>query len=766
MAELATLGIEAKTNGVDQATSKLDKLTGAAKRAEGASGSLAGATEKAAASMGLWTDKAGRLRNAVGQFASSQEKAAAAALAAAGALDAESAAALKAAGAVNKLNGAANDNKRHMSAASMNVGNLAAQFQDIGVSAAMSMNPLQIALQQGTQISAVLGPMGASGAVKVLGEAFLSVISPVSLVTIAIVALAAAGLQMVNWSKLAASALTMLANGLVVIAPYAAAAAAGLALLYAPAIIGGIIGLIALLARLSVAAIGAAASMAAANPAGALVLGMVAAVAAANIFRDELTQVFGVDIVGSAKEGANLVIGAFVAAFHDLEFLWAQFPDVIGAAAIGAANMAIKAVNAIVSASVNAINGLIRSVQTVFKTGAAVGAGMDVEKILGNTSGLGGFIEAPQLDEIANEAAGRLAGAVRTRNKQLQNDLTADYLGTIGTAVTKGASAASTKLKELAKDITTVDEKSKKKGGGGKTEAEKYSDIVDGANRRIASLKAEQEALGMTEQSAAALKYETDLLNQAQQKGIELTAAQKAELSGLAQTMAATEVATKQAKEALDFAKEATKGFLSDLRSGLANGEGLWQSFGKAAMNVLDKIISKVEDELVNALFSAGNASAGGGGGGLLGGLLGGIGKIFGFRSGGYTGRGATGRAAGIVHGQEYVFNARATKKIGIGNLERMHKAANGNGYQSGGYVTPMPPANQSGGVIVVRTINEVRNGNLVPVMTEVAGEVSGQKIKEASPQIVATSVSESNKRVVPTMAKYQIDKQGGDYRV
>lgn len=764
MTELASLGIEAKTTGVDQATSKLDKLTGAAKRVEVAAGSLTGATEKAAASMGLWTDKAGRLRNAMGQFASAQEKAAAAALAAAGALDAESAAALKAAGAVNKLNGAANDNKKHMSAASMNVGNLAAQFQDIGVSAAMSMNPLQIALQQGTQISAVLGPMGASGAVRALGEAFLSVISPVSLVTIAVVALAAAGLQMVNWSKLAASALTMLANGLVVIAPYAAAAAAGLALLYAPAIMGGVIGLITLLGRLSVAAIGAAASIAAANPAGALVLGMVAAVAAANVFREELTQVFGVDIVGAAKDGANLVIGAFVAAFHDLEFLWAQFPDVIGAAAIGAANMAIKAVNAIVSASVNAINGLIRSVQTVFKTGAAVGTGMDVEKILGNTSGLSNFIEAPQLDEIANEAAGRLAGAVRARNKTLQEDLTADYLGTIGNAVSKGASAASTKLKELAKDLTNVDEKSKKKGGGGgKTVAEKYSDIVDGANRRIASLKSEQEALGMTEQSAAALKYETDLLNQAQQKGIELTAAQKAELAGLAQTMASTESATKKAKEALDFAKDATKGFLSDLRSGLANSEGLWQSFGKAALNVLDKIISKVEDELVNALFSAGNASSGGGG--LLGGLLGGIGKIFGFRSGGYTGSGATGRAAGIVHGQEYVFNARATKKIGIGNLERMHSAANGNGYQSGGYVTPVQPAPQNGGVIIVRTINEVRNGNLVPVMTEVAGEVSGQKIKEASPQIVAASVTRANETAPAAMAKYQRDTAGGDYR-
>ena len=43
-----------------------------------------------------------------------------------------------------------------------NTANIAAQFQDIGVTAAMGMNPLQIALQQGTQISAALGPMGVS----------------------------------------------------------------------------------------------------------------------------------------------------------------------------------------------------------------------------------------------------------------------------------------------------------------------------------------------------------------------------------------------------------------------------------------------------------------------------------------------------------------------------------------------------------------------------------------------------------------------------
>lgn len=78
-----------------------------------------------------------------------------------------------------------------------NTANLAAQFQDIAVTTAMGMSPLQIALQQGTQISAVLGPMGAAGAVKSLGAAFLSVVSPVSLVTIGLVAGTAAAIQYV-----------------------------------------------------------------------------------------------------------------------------------------------------------------------------------------------------------------------------------------------------------------------------------------------------------------------------------------------------------------------------------------------------------------------------------------------------------------------------------------------------------------------------------------------------------------------------------------
>lgn len=95
---------------------------------------------------------------------------------------------------------AANSNARTQNAAraeatGFNTANVAAQFQDIGVTSAMGMSPLQIALQQGTQLSAVLGNQGAAGAAKTLGAALMSVVSPASLLTVAAVGLGAAAIQ-------------------------------------------------------------------------------------------------------------------------------------------------------------------------------------------------------------------------------------------------------------------------------------------------------------------------------------------------------------------------------------------------------------------------------------------------------------------------------------------------------------------------------------------------------------------------------------------
>ncbi len=67
------------------------------------------------------------------------------------------------------------------------------QFQDIAVTAAMGMNPLMIGLQQGTQLASVLATM--ERPVAGLAGAFMSMVSPISLVTIGLTAGTAALVQ-------------------------------------------------------------------------------------------------------------------------------------------------------------------------------------------------------------------------------------------------------------------------------------------------------------------------------------------------------------------------------------------------------------------------------------------------------------------------------------------------------------------------------------------------------------------------------------------
>ncbi|MBN7785133.1 hypothetical protein JYP51_09395 [Ponticoccus gilvus] len=84
-------------------------------------------------------------------------------------------------------------------------------------------------------------------------------------------------------------------------------------------------------------------------------------------------------------------------------------------------------------------------------------------------------------------------------------------------------------------------------------------------------------------------------------------------------------------------------------------------------------------------------SGSGGGGGGLLwqiaSGIAGSMG-IPGFSSGGWTGGSDPSRVAGLVHEEEYVFDAASTARIGVANLEAIR---NGRmpGYASGGYVSP-----------------------------------------------------------------------------
>lgn len=627
MADIATLGLEVRSDQVEKGTRALDKMSGAAKRAEASVNGFSSTSSGAASA-------ASRLAAGTNNAEAGLERVAGAARQAQQSLRLASA--------------AANDNIK--AASKFNTANIAAQFQDIAVSAQMGMGAFQIGLQQGTQLAAVISMM--ENPLRGLGAAFMSVLSPVSILTIGLTALAAAGLQMVDWPKRAAQALVLLADNLKAIAPYAATAAAALALIYAPSVIAGMVNLIAWMGRVSVAAIAMAASFALANPATALVLGFAAAVIAANVFRDELKDIFGRDIVADAKNAVNWIVGAFVGGFNAAKIIWNEFPDVMNEIGALAMHNLMEQIRWGLRQMVLEVNMGLKSIGERFNI---------TLPDLGNPNKLFPPQKGPKVSGPTYDAVAKVTAAF----SDAQNT---DYVGNMYSAIESGASAAADKLRGLAKGLTDVDEKTKKgkKGRHGKTDAEYYQDIIDGADRRIASLLVEQQALGMTEEAANALRYEQEMLNQAQQHGIELTPKQADYIKMLAGTMAGLESAIQKTQDAINFAKDTTKGFFSDMASGLANGRGLWGSLADAAVNAITKIADALIDSGIDSLFG------GSGFGSLLGGLFGGksADPWSGLRlaSGGYVSGPGSATSDSIpawLSNGEFVMNAQATKAFG-----------------------------------------------------------------------------------------------------
>ncbi|MDW9408135.1 phage tail length tape measure family protein [Sinorhizobium meliloti] len=681
MADVATLGLQVESGSVEKGTQALNQLTGAAARAEAAANGLSGAH-----------------RGATG-----------AAAAAAKAYATEGAAAASASKQIEMMNRAANQNR---ASSRGNLGNIAAQFQDIAVSAQMGMGPLQIALQQGTQLAAVLSTM--EKPVQGLGAALLSVLSPVSLLTIGLIALAAAGLQMVDWTKLAQSALLGLADVLETTAPYAVAAATALALIYAPAIIGGIISLIALLGRLVVQLGILAGAFILANPAVAFVAGITAAVGAANIFRDELAKIFGRDIVADAKNAVNFIIAAFVGGFNGIKSAWSLLPAALGDVIYSTAQLVLKGTELMVNKVISMISDFIGGTYDAL-SGLAGKVGLDIGTFGGIDPVDFGKITNPYKDK-ALEAASGIAQAM----KEAQGT---DFVGEGLRVIGEYASTAAGKIKDLAKGLADVDEKSKKRTGG-KSEQEKYADIVAGAERQIAALEAERDAIGLTEQAAAALRYETQLLNEAQQRGISLTDAQKSELSLLAQVMASIEEETRQMGIALDFAKEVTGGFFDDFFAGIENGKSVWESFGDAALGVLDRIADKLLNDVLDAVFQV--SGAGAGGGGLLSWLFGGGSKVdpwAGLR--GYANGTSSARPGVAWVGEKGPELVRFKGGEEVIPNHRLQRPANGNVAPSGGQLNQNGPRE-----IILRVIAE-EGPMFRPVIRSESRGVSVETIKQ-----------------------------------
>lgn len=75
------------------------------------------------------------------------------------------------------------------------VGNMTAQWNDVIMMMAAGQNPIQLAIQQGTQITQNFGAGGAAGALSLVKQGFMAMISPMNLLTIGAIAVGAAFTQ-------------------------------------------------------------------------------------------------------------------------------------------------------------------------------------------------------------------------------------------------------------------------------------------------------------------------------------------------------------------------------------------------------------------------------------------------------------------------------------------------------------------------------------------------------------------------------------------
>lgn len=124
----------------------------------------------------------------------------------------------------------------------------------------------------------------------------------------------------------------------------------------------------------------------------------------------------------------------------------------------------------------------------------------------------------------------------------------------------------------------------------------------------------------------------------------------------------------------------------------LAEGSGSLASTASDFAGQSKELAGSMTEGLQNVLGGLGDGAGGTGGGGGFGGLFSGIfkalGGFLGFSRGGPTGPGSDSDVAGVVHANEYVFSAQATRRIGVGVLDRLHSNSM-KGFRSGGHVAP-----------------------------------------------------------------------------
>ncbi|MHA7882588.1 lysozyme family protein [Nitratireductor rhodophyticola] len=204
----------------------------------------------------------------------------------------------------------------------------------------------------------------------------------------------------------------------------------------------------------------------------------------------------------------------------------------------------------------------------------------------------------------------------------------------------------------------------------------------------------EQSISGMSEQQQ---RVELELyrhVQEAKRNGVTLD---DAEIQKMREKIALTmqlDAQTRQASQSQQGLQQAGMFFGQQFTSSLS---GLLQGTMSVEQAVRNLANALLDAALQAMLLGQGPLAAlfgTAGGGGLFG--------FLGFADGGYTGNGGKYEPAGVVHRGEYVMSKEATRRLGVGNLEALHRGAL-RGFAEGGYTGSAPalsrmhvPANQN----------------------------------------------------------------------
>lgn len=594
------------------------------------------------------------------------------------------------AAAAAKINTSFATVNRSASATSANVGNIAAQFQDIGVTAAAGMNPLIIALQQGTQLSAVLNQT--ANPVRALGAAFLQVLNPISLATIATIALGTAAIQYFS---------TLINDG----------KASEKELKAQNDLIRDI-----------------------ADRWGDVV-------PALREYADELDRVEGREKASdaqaalvartweTARDGVRDVNVQLAEAVSQLQEIGADqsqiialqraFADLDKAVAAGnVTNGDAQRVNA-------ALSNLFESTQLPVLADVAKAWGRVASAISAANEQAAQFKPLSDTDALGTAALDKFIGGQRELNSLTEQELALrnETQRIIAEADRAGAVIDEQKATELAKERLSAEERRKKirddllkaereAGRQERAGIKDYEREREAVIKLIEQLEFERDLIGQTAEQKA-------IMNALRQAGAAATDEERRQIEALvAGNLQATE-SQKQLEAAMkavnDIGQQAVRGFVDDLIQG--------KDASDALADALKRVASQLAELALNSLFSG----AGGGGAGIFGGIL----KAIGFASGGYTGAGGKFEPAGVVHKGEYVMPKETVQRVGVGAMDAIKNGALP-GFASGGYVGG-GGGGSAGGTTVVIEQNLEFNGPIDGSMRAMIAAQMAQVKQEAT---------------------------------